>query len=56
MELLCHCLEQRNNWMNQRFLQLYHNKTEIIVYGSEENRIAISNHLESLSSKTKDQV
>ena len=53
---LCHCLEQVTNWMNQNFLQLNQDKTEVIVFGNKEKRIAVSKHLESLSLKTRDQV
>ena len=52
----CHCLEQVKNWMSQNFLQLNQEKTEIIVFGNKEKRVAVSKHLESLSLETKDQV
>ena len=42
--------------MNQNFLQLNQDKTEVIVFGNKEKRIAVSKHLESLSLKTRDQV
>ena len=54
-----HCvtvLEHVTNWMNQNFLQLNQDKTEVIVFGNKEKRIAVSKHLESLSLKTRDQV
>ena len=56
IQSLCHCLEQVTNWMNQNFLQLNQDKTEVIVFGNKEKRIAVSKHLESLSLKTRDQV
>ena len=31
LESLCNCLEQVKNWMNQNFLQLNQEKTEVIV-------------------------
>ena len=54
IQSLCHCLEQVTNWMNQNFL--HRDKTEVIVFGNKEERIAVSKHLESLSVKTRDQV
>lgn len=56
IESLCHCLEQVKNWMNQNFLQLNRDKTEVIVFGNQEKRVTVSKHLESLSVETKDQV
>lgn len=56
LESLCHCLEQVKNGMNQNFLQLNQEKTELIVFGNKEKRVAVSKHLESPSSETKDQV
>ena len=56
IQSLCHCLEQVTNWMNQNVLQLNQDKTEVIVFGNKEKRIAVSKHLESLSLKTRDQV
>ena len=56
IQSLCHYLEQVTNWMNQNFLQLNQDKTEVIVFGNKEKRIAVSKHLESLSLKTRDQV
>ena len=56
IQSLCHCLEQVTNWINQNFLQLNQDKTEVIVFGNKEKRIAVSKHLESLSLKTRDQV
>ena len=44
------------NWMNQNFLQLNQDKTEVIVFGNKEKRTAVSKHLESLFLKTRDQV
>ncbi len=56
IESLCHCLEKVKNWTNQNFLQLNQEKTEVIVFGNKEKRVAVSKHLESLSLETKDQV
>lgn len=56
VEVLCHSLDRTNNSVNQESLQLKHNKTEIKVFGSKENRIAVRKRLESLSLNTKDQV
>ena len=56
IESLCHCLEQVKNWMNQNFLQLNQEKTEVIVFGNKEKRVTVSKQLESLSLETKDLV
>lgn len=56
IDSLCHCLEEVNNWMNQNFLQLNQDKTEVIVFGNKEKRLTVSKYLESLLLKTKDQV
>lgn len=56
IESLCDCLEQVKEWMNQNFLQLNEEKTEVIVFGNKEKRVAVSKHLESLALETKDQV
>ena len=42
---------EKTHWMNQTFLQLNQDKTEVIVFGNKEKRIAVSKHLESLSLK-----
>lgn len=42
--------------MNQNFLQLNHDKSEVIVFGNKEKGTPVSKYLESLSLKTKDQV
>uniref|UniRef100_A0A8C5GRC9 Reverse transcriptase domain-containing protein n=1 Tax=Gouania willdenowi TaxID=441366 RepID=A0A8C5GRC9_GOUWI len=56
IEVLCDCLEKVNCWMSENFLQLNHDKTEVIVFGNKEKRTAVSNYLESRSLKAKDQV
>ena len=53
---LSNCLDQINNWMNQNFLQLNQDKTEVIVFGNKEKRSVVIKHLELLSIQTKDQV
>uniref|UniRef100_A0A8C5HYQ9 Reverse transcriptase domain-containing protein n=1 Tax=Gouania willdenowi TaxID=441366 RepID=A0A8C5HYQ9_GOUWI len=56
IEVLCDCLEKVNCWMSENFLQLNHDKTEVIVFGNKEKRTAVSKYLESRSLKAKDQV
>ena len=56
IDSLCHCIDQINDWMCQNFLQLNKDKTEIIVFGAEKERIGVTAHLESLSLKPKCQV
>ena len=56
IDSLCRCIDQLNVWMNQNFLQLNGDKTEVIVFGPEKHRLRIAALLESRSLKPKDQV
>ena len=53
IESLCVCLENINSWMQQNFLQLNKDKTEIIAFGFEDGRQNLCAYLESKSLKTK---
>jgi len=54
VDTLCHCIEHISVWMQNNFLQLNSDKTEIIVCGPQK-QIEIS-HLETLSLKPNNQV
>ena len=49
VDSLCHCVEQISDWMQNNFLQLNSDKSEIIVFGPQSQRTGVINHLESLS-------
>lgn len=53
---LCCCIEQINVWMQNNFLYLISDKTEIIVFGPQHKRTSVICHLEFLSMKPKNQV
>uniref|UniRef100_A0A3Q3RNJ0 Reverse transcriptase domain-containing protein n=1 Tax=Mastacembelus armatus TaxID=205130 RepID=A0A3Q3RNJ0_9TELE len=56
VDSLCHCIEQITLWMQNNFLQINSDKTEIIIFGPQKQRESVSSHLESLSLKFKNQV
>ena len=56
VDSLCHCIQQISAWMQNNFLQLNSDKTEIIVFGPQKQRESVISHLESLSLKPKQQV
>ncbi|RJG15175.1 hypothetical protein D4A39_16695, partial [Alcanivorax profundi] len=56
VDSLCHCLQQITVWMQNNFLQLNPDKTEVIIFGPHTQRESVSSHLESLSLKPKNQV
>lgn len=51
---LSQCVKHINEWMNQNFLQLNANKTEIIVFGPKKTRLEVSAQLDSIALKTTD--
>ena len=56
VDTLCHCIEQISVWMQNNFLQLNSDKTEIIVCGPQKQRESVISHLETLSLKPNKQV
>ena len=56
IDSLCLCIEEINEWMQQNFLQLNKDKTEIIVFGPQKQRQSVISHLEKRSLIAKSQV
>ena len=56
VDSLCHCIEQITVWMQNNFLQINTDKTEVIIFGPQRQREHVSSHLESLSLKPTNQV
>jgi len=54
-DLLITCLKQIHDWMCRNFLQLNTKENEVIVFGTKEERIKVSAHLESLLLEPKSQ-
>ncbi|KAJ0064019.1 hypothetical protein NL108_016360 [Boleophthalmus pectinirostris] len=55
VESLGHCIQQISVWMQNNFLQLNSDKTEVIVFGPQKQRDSVSSHLQSLSLKPSNQ-
>ncbi len=51
IELLCKCIVQINNWMSQNILQLNKEKTEVILFGSNDERLRAAAHLKDKALK-----
>uniref|UniRef100_A0A3B3HFB5 Reverse transcriptase domain-containing protein n=1 Tax=Oryzias latipes TaxID=8090 RepID=A0A3B3HFB5_ORYLA len=56
VDSLNHCLQQISAWMQNNFLQLNSDKTEVIVFGPQKQREIVSSYLHSLSLKPSNQV
>ena len=56
VDSLFHCIQHISMWMQNNFLQLNSEKTELIVFGPQKQRESVISHLESLSLKPKQQV
>ena len=53
---MCHCIEQISVWMQNNFLQLNSDQTEIIVCGLQKQRESAISHLETPSLKPNNYV
>ena len=56
VDLLCLCLQQITVWMQDNFLQLNSDKTEVIVFGPQKTRESVNSYLKSLTLKPTNQV
>uniref|UniRef100_A0A8C7Z8E6 Reverse transcriptase domain-containing protein n=1 Tax=Oryzias sinensis TaxID=183150 RepID=A0A8C7Z8E6_9TELE len=56
VDSLSHCLQQISAWMQNNFLQLNSNKTEVIISGQQKQRESVSSYLHSLSLKPSNRV
>ena len=56
VDSLRHCIKQISVWMQNNFLQLNSDKTEIIVCGPQKQREGVIRHLDTLSLEPKNQV
>ena len=54
METLIKCIKDINTWMNQNFLQLNSDKTEVIIIDVKAKRQEIAAHLSSFSHENKE--
>ena len=55
-DTLCHCIEQISVWIQNNFLQLKSDKTEVIICGPQKQRKSVISHLETLSLNPNNQV
>ncbi|KAK7899424.1 hypothetical protein WMY93_020277 [Mugilogobius chulae] len=56
VDSLCRCIQQISVWMQNNFLQLNSDKTEVIIFGPQKQRESVSSHFQSLSLKPLGQV
>ncbi|CAJ1082756.1 hypothetical protein KUCAC02_009465 [Xyrichtys novacula] len=55
IQTLSQCIEQINDWMCQNFLQLNKDKTEVIVFGAEDEQLKVCAQLQSIMLKSTNQ-
>lgn len=53
VDSLCHCIKQVTAWMQNNFLQLNSDKTEVIIFGPQKQRERVSSYLEFLKPKNQ---
>ena len=47
LESFCQCIDQINSWMSQNVFQLNDDKTELILFGENEESLRIAVHLDT---------
>ncbi|KAJ0016334.1 hypothetical protein NQD34_014623 [Periophthalmus magnuspinnatus] len=55
VDSLCHCIQQISVWMQNNFLELNSDRTEVIIFDPQKHRESVSSHLQSLSLKPSNQ-
>uniref|UniRef100_A0A3B4T3X5 Reverse transcriptase domain-containing protein n=1 Tax=Seriola dumerili TaxID=41447 RepID=A0A3B4T3X5_SERDU len=53
IQSLTQCISDINKWMTENFLQLNKDKTEILIFGAQTQRLRVAEHLKSLSLESK---